>query len=170
MAGAHGAFHHFGHGAEVEHAGIGLGVDFFHCGNEGEVHTGLLEQTAVGLFCAGICAEVVGIVELSGVYKHARNHHVVFGAGAGHEREVPGVKGAHGGHKPYGLSFFAKPAKLVGEFADSAYYFHCQIVAVAINKGLRSSCIKPLQNYTIKPKASKKVCRNRGVTRFRHGV
>ena len=102
MAGAHGAFHYFGHRAEVEDTGVRLGIDFLDGGHKGIVDAFGLEQRAVGLLGARIGAKVVGVVELRGVHEDTHHHHVVLLARAAHKRYVAVVQRAHGGHKTYG--------------------------------------------------------------------
>ena len=82
MAGTHGALHHLGHGAEIKHAGIRLGIYLLGRGGEGHVDSGGAQQVAVGGRGARIGAQVVGVVKLRGVYKYAHYHEVALAAGA----------------------------------------------------------------------------------------
>lgn len=63
MAGAHGAFHDFRHGAEVKHTCVGFGINFFHGRDECHVYTGFCKFLAVGFDGARICQEVVLVIE-----------------------------------------------------------------------------------------------------------
>ncbi len=81
----HGAFHYFGNRAEVENPGVGFGIYFVYRWHEDIVHTAGFEHGAVGLFGSWVRAEVVGIVELSGVYKNTHHYYVVFVAGTLYE-------------------------------------------------------------------------------------
>ena len=101
VARAHGALHDFGHRAEVEPAGVGLGIYLFGSGDECVVDAGRLEECGVGVFGARVGAEVVGVVELRGVDEDAHHNDIVLGTGAVDQRLVPVVQCAHCRHKAY---------------------------------------------------------------------
>ena len=101
MTGAHGAFHHLLDGAEVKHAGIGLGIDFLDGGHEGHVNTTGLKHGGIALGGAGIGAQVLLVVELRGVEETTHHEGVVLLAGTLDERLVTLVQGAHCGHQTY---------------------------------------------------------------------
>ena len=82
MAGTHGTLHHLLDGAEVKHAGVGLGIDFLDGGHESHVHTTGLEHGSIALGGAGIGAQVLLVVELCGVQETTHDNGVVFTAGA----------------------------------------------------------------------------------------
>ena len=108
VAGTHGALHHGCHLAEVEDAGVFLGIYLLDGGDEGVVHAGGLQLPGVGLFGVGVGAQVLGIVELRGVDEYADYNNVILAACAFHKADVSGVQGTHGGHEAHCLSGLAR--------------------------------------------------------------
>ena len=124
MAWAHGTFHHFGHRAEVEGAGVGLGVDFSHRGNESVVGAKALKESAVGFLGARVGLKVGGVVELSGVDENTHHHNIIFFACAFNQRRVAGVESSHRRYKSYCLAFGAGSVDDFVKVLDSTDYFH----------------------------------------------
>ena len=102
VTGAHGAFHHIGNRAEVEGAGIGLGIYLLYRRDKHIVDSCPFEQRAVGFLCAGISGRIGRIVKLCGIDKHRYYHDVVFAARTVNQRDMTGVQSTHCRDKTYG--------------------------------------------------------------------
>ena len=85
MTGAHGAFHDFGHLAEVKHTVVRFGIYLLDRGDECNVDTCVAHAGAIGLLGAGIGAQVIGIIKLCRIYKYAHNDNIIVTAGLLHQ-------------------------------------------------------------------------------------
>ncbi len=81
MAGTHGALHHFSHRTKLKHPGVGLGINLLDRREKRYIDPGSLEFLVVGLLGTRICAQVVRIVKLGRVDKHAHHHYIIVGTG-----------------------------------------------------------------------------------------
>ena len=84
MARTGGTFHHVGHGTEVIDLGGRHGEDLLHGGGEHVVGQ-VADELHVGLQCAGVFLQVLGVVELHRVHEDGTEHDVVFLVGAADE-------------------------------------------------------------------------------------
>jgi len=78
-------------------------------------------QGEIGPEIARIAREIVRIVELGGIDKHAQHDDVVFLAGAIEQGEVAFMQGAHRGNEPHAAAGKVRAApqlQPVGEFFD----------------------------------------------------
>ena len=69
-------------------------------GREDHVHSGLFAYPQVPFQRPGVVGDVVGVAELQRIDEDADRHHLALGPGPGHEGDVAGVQGPHGGHEP----------------------------------------------------------------------
>lgn len=122
-------FHDLGYGTEVELSGVWGRVYLLDRGGEDDVGFGVVaQQLNIGVEGSWVCTEVVGVVELRGVDKHADDDEVALIARAGYEREVPDMEGAHCWHETDRLAVLTSGGNACFKFGYCAYYFHLEYI------------------------------------------
>ena len=95
-----GALHDGGHGPEVEHTRIRLGVHLIDRRHEDIPTARLGQHSGVTLRCARVSLQVVRIVKLRRVDKDTGHAHVVLAHTATDKAQMPRMQCAHRGHQP----------------------------------------------------------------------
>jgi hypothetical protein len=118
-----GAFQRVGERADRDRRGEAGGIDLAGSGREEHVHARGLGDPLVPGLVARIGLEVRGLVELRRV--HEEGHHDDVGPpGGAHERLVPCVEGAHGGHESHRGAGFPVGGQDLAQARDRAHELH----------------------------------------------
>ena len=78
MTGTHGSLHHAIGGRITELPRVRLGINLLHAWRKGYRGPLLLEQTAIGLQCAGVLGQVGLVIELCWIEEDAHYGGIVF--------------------------------------------------------------------------------------------
>ena len=125
MAGTVLALHHRVQRGITELARVRLGINLLHRRGESDGGTVLFEQGAIGLQRTRILQQIIFVIELRGVDKHADHRHVILFHTAVHQRGVPCMEGAHRGDQTNTFTFGPQGRQLGLQGCDCMYYFHC---------------------------------------------
>ena len=124
MARTEGALHDGGHGPEVEHTRIRLGVHLIDRRHEDIPTARLGQHSGVTLRRARVSLQVVRIVKLRRVDKDTGHTHVVLAHTATDKAQMPRMQCAHRGHQPDASASLSLLVQELAELPDSGYCIH----------------------------------------------
>jgi hypothetical protein len=121
MAGAMGALQRVGHArhAHLDRAVGAIRIHGFDRGQPQHVATGLLQATGIGSGRARISAEILVRPELGRIHEHAGDHPVGMLARQPHQRMMPRMQVAHGGHEADAQAVALPPADAFAQRGSS---------------------------------------------------
>ena len=79
---------------------------------------------AVCLLCAGICGQILGIIELGGIHENAYHHKIVFLSCTVYQGYVSCMQCTHCGHQADAFAFGACLGYTSAQTVDCSDYFH----------------------------------------------
>ena len=122
-----GTFHHVGHAAEVIDFRGRDGENLLHGGRE-DIVGQVADQLHVSLQCAGILFQILGIVELHGVYEDGAEDYVILLVGATDKGDVSFVKGTHCRHHADAFAGGTIAHSKLYQFLNTINYFHNNVL------------------------------------------
>ncbi len=128
MAGPRRALELPGHARHGDGGGEAVGIDDLDPGRVEQVAADGGEQLRIPRLVSRIGGEVLAGGELGGVHEHAGDDAGGRLLGPAHQRQVPLVQGAHGGHEPDPLAIgapAAHPRAQLGHGADDGKIEGC---------------------------------------------